>query len=755
MAEGFLGSLVVEITTDLTNLNEGLKKADAQIKATSGKITEYTNKIATSMAVMGGAVVGAIGLMTKSAVDYANEIYTVSQRTGIAVETLSELKYIADQTESSFEAVSAGLRYLGRNMYEAQSGSIEMSNTFRKLGIQITDSNGKLLASDKVLLQIADKFQSMTSDVQKTGIAIELFGRSGEALIPVLSLGSEEIERLAQEAHDLGIVLTSENAQALDEFDDKTSSLKSALGGLWLTLSIQVIPTITRFVTQCTDAVKRVNEWSKEHPKLSAFLADNTLKLGALTLAVGVATLAISKLIAALKTVALFTGALTVLSTFRMAGLLTDVAILSKTVGLLYPAVMVVGTAFAAWNLGKFIGELEQVKRFLSGSDGLFTKMFVAWDNTMNKIQARMQGTRVEPVEGTTSPETKGVDLGKISVSKPQQEIEDQGILTDLLEEHARKLKELNDEYARGSLTSSEYMEGMIKLHEDGVDLRTREIELMNQQIEVGYALSDANYQRMSVEKEMLESANSLAQVKAELANQELVKAKNTVDAQVDLMKTLQSYNRSFMQGTFEFINMGLQTFTAGFTSAITSWVMGTKSASEAMKDFGKQMISAIVSFIAEWIIQSLIAMTIGAALSTFALTQASILAGAWAVPAFFAAVATLGGAVAAGTAALAGGAATTVGMVGGMKSALAASSITGKASGGDVLGSTPYIVGEKGPELFVPDSAGTIVPNDRLGGGDRNVTINFYDTQVSSSIDVDELAQTIGSRVKIAIRGA
>ena len=40
----------------------------------------------------------------------------------------------------------------------------------------------------------------------------------------------------------------------------------------------------------------------------------------------------------------------------------------------------------------------------------------------------------------------------------------------------------------------------------------------------------------------------------------------------------------------------------------------------------------------------------------------------------------------------------------------------TGKAKGGSVLGSTPYIVGEKGPELFVPGMSGTIIPNNIAG---------------------------------------
>jgi TP901 family phage tail tape measure protein len=46
------------------------------------------------------------------------------------------------------------------------------------------------------------------------------------------------------------------------------------------------------------------------------------------------------------------------------------------------------------------------------------------------------------------------------------------------------------------------------------------------------------------------------------------------------------------------------------------------------------------------------------------------------------------------------------------------------RAAGGSVMGGGPYLVGERGPELFMPSGSGQIVPNHRLGGG-SNITIN------------------------------
>jgi TP901 family phage tail tape measure protein len=55
----------------------------------------------------------------------------------------------------------------------------------------------------------------------------------------------------------------------------------------------------------------------------------------------------------------------------------------------------------------------------------------------------------------------------------------------------------------------------------------------------------------------------------------------------------------------------------------------------------------------------------------------------------------------------------------------IAAYRIPGRAIGGPVSGGSPYIVGEMGPELFVPGSSGTIVPNNKMGGNTYNITVN------------------------------
>ena len=77
---------------------------------------------------------------------------------------------------------------------------------------------------------------------------------------------------------------------------------------------------------------------------------------------------------------------------------------------------------------------------------------------------------------------------------------------------------------------------------------------------------------------------------------------------------------------------------------------------------------------------------------------------------------------------------------------------LQGLATGGPAMANTPYIVGEKGPELFMPGRSGTVVPNDALGGGgSTNVVVNV-DASGNSNVQGD---QAQGKQLGLAVSAA
>ncbi len=87
-----------------------------------------------------------------------------------------------------------------------------------------------------------------------------------------------------------------------------------------------------------------------------------------------------------------------------------------------------------------------------------------------------------------------------------------------------------------------------------------------------------------------------------------------------------------------------------------------------------------------------------------------------------------------------------------GPKGAKATFSIPGRAVGGPVKAGSPYVVGEQGPELFLPEKSGTIVPNRQtskimgqgMPGGQTIINVTLSGVFTSSQIEMRKLAEMV-----------
>ena len=188
--------------------------------------------------LVSGAVKAGEGLaeiVTKT-VETAGALNDTSIALGVTTDAIQELGYAAKLNGSSVEGMSDGIRKLSINMAAAASGSEEAAQTFRKLGVQITEG-GKLRTADAVIGDIAEKFKAMPDGARKVATAVALFGKSGAALIPTLMEGREGLAALRQEAIDLGIVLDAKTIKAGDALGDSFDKLKLAWIGLRYTVA--------------------------------------------------------------------------------------------------------------------------------------------------------------------------------------------------------------------------------------------------------------------------------------------------------------------------------------------------------------------------------------------------------------------------------------------------------------------------------------------------------------------------------------
>lgn len=200
--------------------------------------------------------VGAFATVVKQAADFADEMGKAAQKVGITTKALSELKYAADLSDVSFDTLQTGLRKLSTNMLDAAEGTKEAQDAFKLIGIQYTDTAGKLRPAQDVIKEIADKFAAMEDGSTKTAIAVKLLGKSGAELIPLLNSGAAGLASMADEANRLGVVIDEKAAAAAEQFNDNLTRLEASFQGFKISAGQSVIPALAQITDAMAEAVK-------------------------------------------------------------------------------------------------------------------------------------------------------------------------------------------------------------------------------------------------------------------------------------------------------------------------------------------------------------------------------------------------------------------------------------------------------------------------------------------------------------------
>ncbi len=194
---------------------------------------------------LGLAVTAAFeGISLKNAIDAADELSKLSQKTGIAIEDLSALKYAGDLSNVSIDDLATGIKKLGNNMAAAAGGNKEIAAVFTAIGVSATTTAGQLRNTDDVLSDIADRFASYQDGAGKAALATELFGKNGAALIPLLNVGRAGLADMKDEAEKLGIVIGDKLGKEAEAFNDNLTRLNAAVRGAKISLASELLPTL-------------------------------------------------------------------------------------------------------------------------------------------------------------------------------------------------------------------------------------------------------------------------------------------------------------------------------------------------------------------------------------------------------------------------------------------------------------------------------------------------------------------------------
>ena len=237
------------------------RQVDSQLSAVNRRMESFASGVGNAVkGVLAGFGAGALGALLKNAVNTADALSEMSQRTGVAVERLSGLSYAARMSGTSVEGLEKGLKGLARSVDGATKVGTESGAVFAAMGVSIKDASGNVRGMDDILADVADKFAGYEDGAQKAALAQKLFGKAGAELIPLLNEGSAGIAELTDEAERLGLVISGETAQAANELNDNIDKLKSQADAFANGVVQSVVPALAAFTGGLVDSAKAFDD---------------------------------------------------------------------------------------------------------------------------------------------------------------------------------------------------------------------------------------------------------------------------------------------------------------------------------------------------------------------------------------------------------------------------------------------------------------------------------------------------------------
>jgi len=242
MAGGSLiGSLRVALGLDSAQFTTGLAKA-------KGEIGGFSNAAKIGFAAVGAAALAAgaaLGVAVKRSLDHADALGKAAQKAGVSVEALSRLEYAARLSDVSMEGLTGSLTKLGKAMVDAtvdKGGQAAIA--FKALGIDVRDASGNIRDTNAVFLDVADRFGRMADGATKSTLAMQLFGKAGAELIPLLNSGRDGLKGMADESDRVGFTLTTRTTDAAQAFNDTLTRLQLATDGVVNKIMVAALPAL-------------------------------------------------------------------------------------------------------------------------------------------------------------------------------------------------------------------------------------------------------------------------------------------------------------------------------------------------------------------------------------------------------------------------------------------------------------------------------------------------------------------------------
>ena len=244
----------------LSDLDNGLEETVDDMEETeeaTEDVGDAADKTGDRLKKMAEVTVAAVAAIVTAAVAAGKELWNLandvaaagdeidknSQKVGLSYESYQKWDYAMQRSGTDMSSCSAGLKTLTNTFDDAINGSSSAAEKFERLGISMDDLAG--MSREDIFATVVGSLQNVSSETEKAALANDMFGKSGQDLLPLLNMSAEELQGLMDEADEYGLVMSDDAVAASAAFEDSLTRLQGTFNGVKNQMIGELLPGIT------------------------------------------------------------------------------------------------------------------------------------------------------------------------------------------------------------------------------------------------------------------------------------------------------------------------------------------------------------------------------------------------------------------------------------------------------------------------------------------------------------------------------
>lgn len=294
--------------------NVKLKAASEQFKQW-GTSLENAGRQMQGLSMAAAGVVASLGAISYKAGQSADDINTMSKVYGIGTADLQKYSAAADLVDVDLDTIAKTHQRLTKAMSGSEDETGAQAEAFEKLGVSVTDSNGKLRNSDEVWQDTIKALGEVGNETERDALAMTLMGKSAQELNPLIEDGGKTYENMAKTMQKYGLeFVDQETLDAANEFNNQLDTMKM-IGAVALTqvgskLAGFLVPALEKLCTWVGRLASWLSSLSPEVLTVIGVVAGVFAAVAPVLIVLGKLAFAVSSLMSLASTLGVTIGAL-------------------------------------------------------------------------------------------------------------------------------------------------------------------------------------------------------------------------------------------------------------------------------------------------------------------------------------------------------------------------------------------------------------------------------------------------------------